>query len=75
MTRLIDTIHVKPVLEYTLPVRVDKYTKSLVQQVAKNANVSQSELLRRIVAYGLKTYFTEITDVKEEKCLKYIGRK
>jgi len=70
MTRLIDTIHVKPVLEYTLPVRVDKYTKSLVQQVAKNANVSQSELLRRIVAYGLKTYFTEITDVKEEKCLK-----
>ncbi len=70
MTRLIDTIQVKPVLEYTLPVRVDKYTKSLVQQVAKNANVSQSELLRRIVAYGLKTYFTEITDVKEEKCLK-----
>ena len=70
MTRLIDTTQVKPVLEYTLPVRVDKYTKSLVQQVAKNANVSQSELLRRIVAYGLKTYFTEITDVKEEKCLK-----
>jgi len=70
VTRLIDTIHVKPVLEYTLPVRVDRYTKSLIQQVSKNANVSQSELLRRIVAFGLKTYFTEVADVKEEKCLK-----